>query len=83
MSEVPLRRRIPPKSIEELTDELLGNADISVYDARIIAKATYDEAMNEIYRLARVGEEYERHEATRKDLIVHWLERDPREPFHG
>lgn len=76
MSEIPLRRRIPPKSIQELTDELMNNPDISAYDAQAMATELHATMMEEIYRLARVGEEYEIEEATRKDLKIHWMERD-------
>jgi hypothetical protein len=72
MSEIPLRRRIPPKSVDELTEELLDNPDISQYDATIIAKATYDEAMREIYRLARIGETFERLRHCPGGTIDYW-----------
>jgi hypothetical protein len=60
MSEVPLRRRIPPKSIQQLTDELMNNPDISAYDAQALATELHNTMMEEIYRLARLGETFER-----------------------
>ena len=51
-----LRRRIPPKPFRALVNELLDNPDISHYDACLLAKERYDQEMEEIYRLARIGE---------------------------
>ena len=60
MSEVPLRRRIPPKTINELAAELMNNPDISAYDAQALATELHNTMMEEIYRLARIGETFER-----------------------
>lgn len=57
MSEIPLRRRIPPKSIDDLTAELLNDTSISQYDALALATEMHTNAMEEIYKLARLGEE--------------------------
>ena len=55
-----LRRRIPPKSINQLAAELMNNPDISAYDAQMMATELHATMMEEIYRLARIGEVCER-----------------------
>jgi hypothetical protein len=70
MSEVPLRRRIPPKSVRELADELMNNPDISAYDANAIATEAHATMMEEIYRLARIGEAFERLDHCPEDSIT-------------
>ena len=84
MSAVPLRRRIPPKTAEQLAAELMEvNADMSAYDAQILGKQMYDHAMEEIYRLAHIGEafnqlqEYGKADLAQivdKNTTEHWMQ---------
>ena len=75
MSEVSMRRRIPPKTAGEIAQELMdADSSISHYDAQLLAGDLYRSNMEEIYRLARIGEEcvHEKHveeiERLRSDL---------------
>ena len=60
MSEFHLKRRIPPMSLDEIVEQLLDDTSVNVLDAREIAKELYAANMEVIYRLARVGETFER-----------------------
>ena len=77
MSEVHLRRRIPPLTIEELTDEFLNNTDLSHYDAQQMAVELYASNLAEIYRLARLGEDLD---AQVKKLANFIMDNLPGEP---
>ena len=72
MSEFHLRRRIPPMSVDEIVMQLIDDTDMVVWDAREIAKELYATNMAEIYRLARIGETFERLKECPGGEIDYW-----------
>jgi len=60
MSEFHLRRRIPPMSLDEIVQQLVDDTNMPIWDAREIAIELHAANMEVIYRLARIGEAFER-----------------------
>ena len=60
MTDFHLRRRIPPKSVNELTQEIVNDTGLTVWDAKALAQEMFDASLEGIYRLARIGEAFER-----------------------
>ena len=60
MSEFHLRRRIPPMSLDEIVQQLVDDTNMPIWDAREIAIELHAANMEVIYRLARIGETFER-----------------------
>ena len=70
-----LQRRIPPLSIEEMTERFMDDTSLSHYDAEQMAVEMHANAMTDIYRLARIGEKLSQYESitTRQKGMVRFL----------
>jgi hypothetical protein len=81
MADFHLRRRIPPKPVPELIEELMSDVALSRFDAETLAIQMHTHAMEELYRLARIGEAFERMppfteaslaQVVDADTVPHW-----------